>query len=563
MSAERAPLVPTGSGAYGAVVRVLQSQAAAEDEDDAFSSRSSSSSQPTVDEAAAELEEADRRRHNFGVGIVLLAAVVVLWTASNFVTSSLVSQGTASPFCITYLNTSVFLLYFVPFSCSCTRRPRPLKRPQPLTWYHSLGFLWPPSGPSSLVSSSSEPRSAYTPSHDPKARSTWRTLLGLSPPASSQHPPPTNTSRSLTVPPAGWTPADPENGSALSHSGVELRPAHPPPLTVFETSRVAAWFAIQWFFANYAVNTALGMTSVASATTLSSASGLFTLLVGAAAGTEHFTPAKVLATLATLLGVALVANADSHSRSPSDSLSGADQASRYSVEGGFPSLMLGDALALVSALMYALYVVYLKRAVGDDSRLSMPFFFALVGLWSVVLFLPLGLILHFSGLESLSLPKNGADWLGVGTNMFITLTSDLAYLLAMLKSSPLAATVGLSLTIPLAAIVDALMWRQVQRPSQILGDALVLLSFVGIGWTESFEATADAVIAVQQEFLAAEGLSPSDPAHPARRFSFSRSRSRAASRSQSRARSRSRSQPRRGLTRPNAPALPSSHTNPP
>lgn len=48
-----------------------------------------------------------------------------------------------------------------------------------------------------------------------------------------------------------------------------------PPLTVRETARLAAQFTFVWFAANWSLNAGLGLTSVASGTTLSSASGEF------------------------------------------------------------------------------------------------------------------------------------------------------------------------------------------------------------------------------------------------------------------------------------------------
>lgn len=48
---------------------------------------------------------------------------------------------------------------------------------------------------------------------------------------------------------------------------------HLPRLTVHETAKIAAWWSIVWFIANWAVNASLAWTSVASVTILSSTSG--------------------------------------------------------------------------------------------------------------------------------------------------------------------------------------------------------------------------------------------------------------------------------------------------
>lgn len=68
--------------------------------------------------------------------------------------------------------------------------------------------------------------------------------------------------------------------------------------------------------------------------------------------------------------------------------------------------------------------------------------------------------------------------------MAITLSSDYLYVLAMLKTTPLVVTIGLSLTIPFAVVGDFIL----KKPSKlqvILGATIVLLSFVAVGLEDS------------------------------------------------------------------------------
>lgn len=72
--------------------------------------------------------------------------------------------------------------------------------------------------------------------------------------------------------------------------------------------------------------------------------------------------------------------------------------------------------------------------------------------------------------------------------MLITLSSDYIYVLAMLKTSPLVVTIGLSLTIPLAIIGDYIL----HKPSTLqalIGATFVILGFVTIGLENSRTAT--------------------------------------------------------------------------
>lgn len=64
--------------------------------------------------------------------------------------------------------------------------------------------------------------------------------------------------------------------------------------------------------------------------------------------------------------------------------------------------------------------------------------------------------------------------------MGITLSSDFIYVLAMLKTTPLVVTIGLSLTIPLAVLGDFFLGRPA-RAQVLLGAALVLISFIAVG----------------------------------------------------------------------------------
>jgi solute carrier family 35 protein F5 len=64
--------------------------------------------------------------------------------------------------------------------------------------------------------------------------------------------------------------------------------------------------------------------------------------------------------------------------------------------------------------------------------------------------------------------------------MVITLSSDYLYVLAMLKTTPLVVTVGLSLTIPFAVVGDFIRGRP-SAVKIIIGALLVLVSFIAIG----------------------------------------------------------------------------------
>jgi len=117
-------------------------------------------------------------------------------------------------------------------------------------------------------------------------------------------------------------------------------------------------------------------------TVLSATSGLYTLLLGRAAGVETFSAAKLAAvvmrcphrqsaqgTLAdgarvSIVGVAMV------SRSDQDVGPIASPAHAASETTSGRLRLLGDALALTSAFLYGCYVILLKLRIRSESRIQ-------------------------------------------------------------------------------------------------------------------------------------------------------------------------------------------------
>ena len=75
-----------------------------------------------------------------------------------------------------------------------------------------------------------------------------------------------------------------------------------------------------------------------------------------------------------------------------------------------PRPALGDRLALISALFYALYVILLKVRIKNEERIDMQLFFGFVGLFNIFLCWPIGFILHWTGIEPFELPTKAAEW---------------------------------------------------------------------------------------------------------------------------------------------------------
>lgn len=371
---------------------------------------------PTMaDDQATPTERDKRENRDFVLGLFLLAIVVILWTSSNFITQDLFVGGFDKPFLVTYLNTSSFAIYLIPF---IYRR-----------WRHRKSSAY-----------------AY---------------------------------QSLTTEP----PQEEEVAqTTTAHNTSTL-----PPLTTKETASLALLFCFLWFIANWTVNAALRYTSVGSTTVLASTSGLFTMAMGALLGFERFSLSRLGAVLTSFFGVVLVTLADSSTMAP------ANQPPTPTQQHVFPRMILpppshpivGDVLALLSAAFYALYLSLLKVRIKDESRVDMQLFFGFVGLFNIIGCWPLGLVLHLTGIEEFVWPSGWKAWSGVIVNMGVTFSSDYLYVIAMLKTTPLVVTLGLTLTIPLAIVGDMVLQSRFASALGLFGALLVVGAFGVIGWDDS------------------------------------------------------------------------------
>ncbi|WAQ82324.1 hypothetical protein PtA15_2A641 [Puccinia triticina] len=367
-------------------------------------------------------------KSHYLVGIGLLLVVVALWVGSSFLMSSMFrDEEWNRPWLVTYICTSSFTLYLI--------RPG-------LSYLRSHGLSTKPLSSELKISTPKHSRRPASP-----VQAAYTLLDGNDQELSRSEP----QSRAACVTRAFSVPES--------------------PLTTKEIVHLAATFVLLWFAANWSVNAALGYTSVSSTTILSSMSGFFTLAIGVATGAETFSLGRLLAVAMSVTGVVLVSKSDRSASNQDPS----DQASSHWI--------LGDILALSSAALYALYVILMKVKVKEESRVDMQLFFGFVGAINMLCFWPMGVVLHYTGIEPFSLPHTRKLWISVVLNAMCTFVSDYIYMLAMLKTSPLVVTLGISLTLPVAVIGD-IFKGIVLPPTSLLGAGLVLSSFVILSLVE-------------------------------------------------------------------------------
>jgi len=370
------------------------------------------------------------------LGIFLLLVTVFLWTSSNFLASYIFADNTYSkPYFVTFTNTSFFAVSLIPIFLRLGHR-------------HGFAHI-----KTSILEYWQGQIDGY---RAVRAKSTTEGEEGAEDPLSASQ------TRLLV---------DDEAGPATTMTGDPQGPEEV--LSVRETAKLSLEFCLLWFGANYLVAGCLEYTSVASSTILTSTSSIWTLVFGALVRVEHFSFRKLIGVLASLAGIILISTVD---------LSGKDNDKN---RGNFPhkshgEIAVGDAMAFGSAIMYGLYTVVMKKRIGNEDHVNMPLFFGLVGLFNVVFLWPGFLILHFTGVEKFGFPPTGKIWTIVLLNSASSFISDYCWAYAMLLTTPLVVTVGLSMTIPLSLIGQMILSSQYSSALYWVGAFIVLLSFLFI-----------------------------------------------------------------------------------
>lgn len=261
--------------------------------------------------------------HHYAVGAALILLVDVLWTSSNYLSSTVLTHGYDKPFAVTYLSTATFIVYLIPIAALYYTQSSGQRNESPMPlWWERLGFRPPHMRPATYTHPHSHsalenslpseelalPRPKRPSSIDGRRpKSDLRlpmdpseshpsildfTIRGRSPqPSGERRPLRTPSRESLT---SYMSDADCEDTHTSAHviSASEL-----PPLSVTETFYLSMEFAVIWFAANWSFVAGLAYTSVASGTTLGSTSGFFTLLLGSLVGTDSFSPGKLASVL--------------------------------------------------------------------------------------------------------------------------------------------------------------------------------------------------------------------------------------------------------------------------
>ncbi|KAL8821291.1 MAG: hypothetical protein Q9223_000664 [Gallowayella weberi] len=246
------------------------------------------------------------------LGIILLLTTVFLWTASQFLASTIFADNTYSkPYFVTYVNSTFFIIFLLPVLLKHLLDPHG-------SWRHFIRKGQKETKYALLVEDERNTSAKADSQGDPSVYN------GQMDGGSS--------------PNDGTDSTGPTERAAVKD--IEDK------LTIRDTARLSLEFSFLWFIANYFTAACLKYTSVASSTILTSTSSIWTLLIGASIGAESFTVKKLVGVIASFAGVVLISTVD---------ISGDNDKNR----GLFPhksshQITVGDALALLSAILYGM-----------------------------------------------------------------------------------------------------------------------------------------------------------------------------------------------------------------
>jgi len=226
---------------------------------------------------------------------------------------------------------------------------------------------------------------------------------------------------------------------------------------VWRAALLGAGIAPIWYLAQWTYSEGVSLTSVTSSTVICATSCAWTYVLSVLFLGERLQLFKVLGLLACLMGNAATLIPDIGSTQPA---------------GAVQNGMRGNILCLLSAALYATYTTILRKYVRKDVPIVL--FFGILG---CIIFLGIGPV----AVANRSLVADTLTPQIVGilvlNGMFDNVLSQYLWARAVMLTSPTVATVGLSLTIPLAIVSDSLRRLAISR-WQLVAAFFVLMGFV-------------------------------------------------------------------------------------
>ncbi|PNJ00735.1 SLC35F5 isoform 5 [Pan troglodytes] len=370
------------------------------------------------------------QRRRMALGIVILLLVDVIWVASSELTSYVFTQYN-KPFFSTFAKTSMFVLYLLgfiiwkPWRQQCTRG---LRGKHAAFFADAEGYFAACATDTTMNSSLSEPLYVPVKFHDLPSEKPESTNID------TEKTPKKSRVRFSNIMEIRQLPSSHALEAKLSRMSYPVKEQESilktvGKLTATQVAKISFFFCFVWFLANLSYQEALSDTQVAIVNILSSTSGLFTLILAAVFPSnsgDRFTLSKLLAVILSIGGVVLV------------NLSGSEKSAGRDT--------IGSIWSLAGAMLYAVYIVMIKRKVDREDKLDIPMFFGFF-------------LLHYTGFEDFEFPNKVVLMCIIINGLIGTVLSEFLWLWGCFLTSSLIGTLALSLTIPLSIIADMCMQK--------------------------------------------------------------------------------------------------------
>jgi solute carrier family 35 protein F5 len=411
---------------------------------------------------------------SYSLGLFFIFLVAVIWSIASIVVQYLYTdQHFDSPFLLTYIGTSLFILLLISHTtwerrhtlCYCNHYDQ--DEHYMIPWRTTNTYQQVPSAPITTTTTTTEES------------------------ISLQH---------VQIEPTTLDDMSTKQHITTSLSNTTIRWSHQ------DHFKVACKIAPVWFIANWAYNHSLAYTSITSSTVLASTGSLFTFLFAVMSKDESYTTLKLLGVLLGVTGSILTGLHDVHNTPTTTSSSynettittngallcvagpsGTPHHVDVSQHDAFASHAIwGDALGLLSAVGYGAYAVMIRLycphedSEGEKQTMSMQLLLGYIGLVNAVSLSPVAIYILLFQDTTVSI---GLTWIVFGylvaKGMLDNVLSDYLWARAVVLTSATVATVGLGLTIPLAFVSDLIMGHgNILDATSIMGAIAVLAGFI-------------------------------------------------------------------------------------